>query len=63
MNRKPSKAQADYEAYLERAAETERRIAAGETITEIMRSQHAERMRALQQRMLEQDRQDRGEDQ
>lgn len=57
MSRK-SKAQEDYEAYLERSAELDRRMAAGETMTEILRSQQLERGKALIARMLEQDRQD-----
>jgi hypothetical protein len=61
MSRKPTKAEADYAAYLERCAELDRRIAGGETITEIMRSEQLERGKALIARALEQDRQDRGE--
>ena len=61
MSRK-SRAQADYEAYLERSAELERRIADGESITDIMRSQQLERGKARIAEILEQDRRDRGED-
>ena len=59
MSRKPSKARADYEAYLKRAADLDRRIAGGETVTEIMRSQQLERGKARIAEILEQDRRDR----
>ena len=49
----------DYEAYLERAAELNRRIAGGETVTEIMRSQQLERGKARIAEIIEQDRRDR----
>ena len=53
-----SKRDADREAYEQRAAELDRRIAGGETITEIMRAEQLERGRALIARVLELDAQD-----
>jgi hypothetical protein len=60
QNRKQTKAQADYEAYLKRCAELHRRIADGETITEIMRAEQLERGKARIAEILEQDHQERG---
>jgi L-alanine-DL-glutamate epimerase-like enolase superfamily enzyme len=48
----------DYEAYLERAAELNRRIAAGESIMDIMRADQLARGQALIARALELDAQD-----
>ena len=51
----------DYEDYQARAAEIDRRIAAGETITDIMRAEQLARGEALIKRALEQDAADRAE--
>jgi L-alanine-DL-glutamate epimerase-like enolase superfamily enzyme len=51
----------DYEAYLERSAELDRRIAAGESIMDIMRAEQLERGKALIARALELDAQDGAE--
>jgi L-alanine-DL-glutamate epimerase-like enolase superfamily enzyme len=48
----------DYEAYLERAAELDRRIATGESIMDIMRAEQLARGQALIARALELDAQD-----
>ena len=53
-----SKRDDDRRAYEERAAELDRRIAGGETITEIMRAEQLERGKALIARVLELDAQD-----
>lgn len=49
----------DYEDYLQRAAETERRINAGESIDDIMRAEQRAKSEALLRRGLEQDAEDR----
>lgn len=49
-----SKRQEDYEAYLRRAEEIERRIAAGESIMDIMRSEQLERGKARIQEIMAQ---------
>lgn len=53
-----SKAQTDYEAYQERSTEIDRRIAAGESMMDIMRSQQLERGKTAIARIIEQDRKD-----